>query len=167
MKLILSLIVLIGAVGFVFSLIVGGSYSYIFHILIVLLASLGYYKFQKRAQFIQSIINASKSYRNGAFEQRILRINVDADLKELSNNINILIDNLEAFMREIATSISCTQSGKFYRKAFAQGLKGSFVSNIHTINQALEKIEQNAKDNIKNALAKSLMDMSLGIKMLI
>ena len=82
-------------------------------------------------------------------------------MHEVADNINILIDNLEAFMREISTSIHCVQEGRYYRKAFAQGLKGDFIHNIEAINKTLESIEQNAKDNVKNALAKSLMDMSL------
>lgn len=140
----------------------GFSWHSICYVCIIVFALLGYYKFAQRAKFIRRVINISKCYRDGKFEKRMLHINVDKDLHELANNINILIDNLEAFMREISASINCTQEGRFYRKALAQGLNGSFASNIQAINEALTSIEQNAKDNVKNALAKSLMDMSLG-----
>lgn len=158
-----ALVVAFSLIGIVLDAIFYGfSWHSICYVCIIVFALLGYYKFAQRAKFIRRVINISKCYRDGKFEKRMLHINVDKDLHELANNINILIDNLEAFMREISASINCTQEGRFYRKALAQGLNGSFASNIQAINEALTSIEQNAKDNVKNALAKSLMDMSLG-----
>ncbi|CUU40722.1 methyl-accepting chemotaxis protein [Helicobacter typhlonius] len=163
MKLMTALVVAFSLIGIVLDAIFYGfSWHSICYVCIIVFALLGYYKFAQRAKFIRRVINISKCYRDGKFEKRMLHINVDKDLHELANNINILIDNLEAFMREISASINCTQEGRFYRKALAQGLNGSFASNIQAINEALTSIEQNAKDNVKNALAKSLMDMSLG-----
>ena len=163
MKLMTALVVAFSLIGIVLAAIFYGfSWHSICYVCIIVFALLGYYKFAQRAKFIRRVINISKCYRDGKFEKRMLHINVDKDLHELANNINILIDNLEAFMREISASINCTQEGRFYRKALAQGLNGSFASNIQAINEALTSIEQNAKDNVKNALAKSLMDMSLG-----
>ena len=162
MKIVFALLFLVCLCGIGIDVANGASYQLVCYGGIMLILCVGYFKLNKRATFIQSIIDTSRFYRNGEFEKRILHTDVDKDLRELAHNINTLIDNVEAFMREIGTSIRCTQQGDFYRKAFAQGLKGSFVSNIQTINQALESIEQNAKDNVKNALAKSLMNMSLG-----
>ena len=163
MKLMTALVVAFSLIGIVLDAIFYGfSWHSICYVCIIVFALLGYYKFAQRAKFIRRVINISKCYRDGKFEKRMLHINVDKDLHELANNINILIHNLEAFMREISASINCTQEGRFYRKALAQGLNGSFASNIQAINEALTSIEQNAKDNVKNALAKSLMDMSLG-----
>ena len=163
MKLMTALVVAFSLIGIVLDAIFYGfSWHSICYVCIIVFALLGYYKFAQRAKFIRRVINISKCYRDGKFEKRMLHINVDKDLHELANNINILIDNLEAFMREISASINCTQEGRFYRKALAQGLNGSFASNIQAINEALTSIEQNAKDNVKNALAKSLMDMCLG-----
>nr|WP_280524183.1 methyl-accepting chemotaxis protein [Helicobacter marmotae] len=163
MKSMIILIVFASFVGIGVDIVfIGLSWHSLIYAFIAIFALLGYYRFAKRAQFIQGIIHLSRSYARGEFEGRILHINVDKDLHELANNLNILIDNLEAFMREISASISCAQEGRFYRKAFGAGLSGAFCSNIATINQALASIEQNAKDNVKNALAKSLMDMSLG-----
>ncbi len=161
MKTMIAFVAILSLMGIILDISYNISIHSLCYGLIAVFALLSYYKLTQRAQFIQRIVECSKYYRNGEFEKRILRINVDKDLYELAHNINILIDNLEVFMREISTSVRSTQEGRYYRKAFAQGLKGAFAINIHNINQTLESIEQNAKDNIKNALAKSLMDMSL------
>ncbi|MCH5313299.1 MAG: chemotaxis protein [Helicobacter sp.] len=162
MKLMITFVVTFSLVGIIIdATLYTISWHSLCYILIIIFAFIGYYNFAKRAQFIQGIVNISRHYREGKFEKRLLHIKVDKDLHELADNINILIDNLEAFMREISTSIHCVQEGRYYRKAFAQGLKGDFIHNIEAINKTLESIEQNAKDNVKNALAKSLMDMSL------
>lgn len=146
MKLMTALVVAFSLIGIVLDAIFYGfSWHSICYVCIIVFALLGYYKFAQRAKFIRRVINISKCYRDGKFEKRMLHINVDKDLHELANNINILIDNLEAFMREISASINCTQEGRFYRKALAQGLNGSFASNIQAINEALTSIEQNAK----------------------
>ena len=162
MKIMTAFVVALSLIGIGIDIIFYGiSWHILCYILIMIFSYLGYHHFAKRARFIQQVVNISQYYREGKFEKRLLHINVDKDLHKLADNVNTLIDNVEAFMREISASIRCAQEGKFYRKAFEQGLKGAFVSNIQAINQALSSIEQNAKDNVKNALAKSLMDMSL------
>ena len=162
MKIMTAFVVALSLIGIGIDIIFYGiSWHILCYILIMIFSYLGYHHFAKRARFIQQVVNISQYYREGKFEKRLLHINVDKDLHKLADNVNTLIDNVEAFMREISASIRCAQEGRFYRKAFEQGLKGTFVSNIQAINQALSSIEQNAKDNVKNALAKSLMDMSL------
>ena len=120
---------------------------------------------QKTNALHKQILHSLNEYDKGMFESRIINIQNfkgNAELKEVASKLNTLIDNLEAFMREIATSIKCSQKGEYYRKAYPEGLKGSFKTNIDNINVALEQIEVNAKENIANALAKSLMNMSIG-----
>ncbi len=133
----------------------------IFGILTILLILI-YFKFAKRIDFLQKILDISTLWRQGRFEARITHIKGDQDLCTFANNINSIIDNLEAFMREISTAIQCSQQGKYYRLAFPQGLNSAFAANINNINKTLMKIEENAKNNLSNFLAKSLMNMSLG-----
>lgn len=132
------------------------------YVLICTVLGYGLLKFTKREYIIQNILKVTRQYQQGKFEQRVLHINGDSDLCEMANNLNTVADNLEAFMREISTAIHCSQDGKYYRLAYAQGLKGAFIQNVNSINKALLKIEENAKTNIQNALAKSLLDISLG-----
>ncbi len=140
----------------------GLSINLAFFALICIISSLALFKFRKREELIQKILKVSRLYQAGKFEARVLNVDGDLDLRTIANTLNNVADNLEAFMREISTAIKYSQEGKYFRLAIPQGLKGAFISNINGINDALSKIKENAKDNISNALAKSLMDMSLG-----
>ena len=163
MKKLLSLGIAISLLGLVLEAILYGlSFNLITFIALILLLYFSLIKFSKREALLQKSIKISNLYSKGKFEARILQIQGDEDLCTLANNINNLADNLEAFMREISTAIRCSQEGKYYRLAFPQGLNPAFSNNIESINKALIKIEENAKNNLSNFLAKSLMDMSLG-----
>ncbi|MCI5968691.1 methyl-accepting chemotaxis protein [Helicobacter sp.] len=163
MRNLLVLGIILCAIGFVLEAFMQGfSIFLLIYVLIGIILAYGIVKFTMRERLIQNILKVTKMYQKGQFEQRVLYIQGDEDLCEIANNINTVADNLEAFMREISTAVHCSQEGKYYRLAYAQGLKGAFIQNINYINKALLKIEENAKENIQNALAKSLLDMSLG-----
>lgn len=163
MKIFLISGIILSGVGIVLEIFLRGiSIHLAIFALLCLLFSLAFVKFRKREKLIQTILQVSRLYQQGKFEARVLRVEGDLDLCTIANTLNNVADNLEAFMREISTAIHCSQEGKYFRLAFPQGLKGAFISNINAINEALLKIKENAKDNVQNALAKSLMDMSLG-----
>ncbi|CAM2840236.1 methyl-accepting chemotaxis protein [Helicobacter burdigaliensis] len=130
-------------------------------LLSILCLLFAFIKIKSREDFVQQIIEVAKNYEAGKFEPRILNLSKDKDLLTMANSLNTTADNIEAFMREISSAIRSSQEGKYYRLAFPQGLKGAFYQNILSINQALIKIEENAKDNLSNALAKTLMNMNL------
>lgn len=162
MKILLWVAIVLSIVGIVLdALWYGFSPSMVVAGILIIVLGIAQYKMNLRAKLIQRILKVSERYRQGEFEDRVLFIQGDADLHHLANNINIVIDNIEAFMREIATAVKSTQEGRFYRKAMAQGLKGALSTSINTINSTLDKVEENAKENISNALAKALMNMSL------
>lgn len=163
MKNLLIIGIALSVVGLVFEIVLQGfSFSLLFFAILIAMLALGLFRFRKREAMIAKMLKVTNLYQQGKFEERVLHIHGDTDLCDMANNLNTIADNLEAFMREIASAIHCSQDGKYYRLAYSQGLKGAFVQNIESINGALLKIEKNAKDNIQNSLAKSLLDMSLG-----
>lgn len=111
---------------------------------------------------VDKILQMSQSLKNGDFENRVILPKGPKKLTQIADNINDLTDHLEAFLREIKTSIQSSSKNEFYRKGISEGLKGTLSSNIEDMNEVLGIIEKNYKENIKNALSKSLMDMSLG-----
>lgn len=80
------------------------------------------------------------------FEKHITHIKGRKDIMQICEQINDIIDHLEAFLREIKSAIECSKEGKFYRKALSGGLNTTFSQNIKGINNALNAIEHNAKD---------------------
>ena len=115
----------------------------------------------RHAQFLDRIIEVTEHAKDGDFESRVIHLHGDSKLVTLGGNLNVLLDNLEAFLREVNTSVSASQNHEFYRRALGEGLKGTFVKNIDSINFCLNSIETNAKESIQNSLARSLMNMSL------
>ncbi|HDZ5065383.1 TPA: hypothetical protein RTH03_001213 [Campylobacter jejuni] len=112
---------------------------------------------------IDKFLLLSRELKEGNFDNRIIYIKAkNKKLAEIADNLNNTIDGLEAYLREINTSISCSQKGEFYRKALPEGLKGIFAHNIEFINKALANIEITARSTFKNALSRTLMDLSLG-----
>ncbi|EGG1765538.1 bipartate energy taxis response protein CetA [Campylobacter coli] len=112
---------------------------------------------------IDNLLVLCRELKEGNFDNRIIYVKTKSKkLAEIADNLNNTIDGLEAYLREINTSISCSQKGEFYRKALPEGLKGIFAHNIEFINKALANIEVTARSTFKNALSRTLMDLSLG-----
>lgn len=154
--LVLNIVALICA--FVFKEFV----SFAFLVILCLICGFFLYKNKKNYHFIDKILELSRELKNGNFDGRVVYIQCqDVKLKEIADNLNNAIDGLEAYLREINTSISSSQKGEYYRRAIPEGLKGIFAHNIKFINQALDDIENTAKSVFKNALSRKLMDISL------
>lgn len=114
------------------------------------------------SEMIEKLFALSNYLKEGDFDKRVIYIKSKSKkLAQIADNLNNMIDGLEAYLREINTSITCSQNNEFYRKALPEGLKGIFAHNIEFINKALSNIEVTAKSAFKNALSKTLMDLSL------
>ncbi|HEG7923073.1 TPA: bipartate energy taxis response protein CetA [Campylobacter jejuni] len=150
----------IGVLGVIFIHIFVGA------IIFVLIAVLMIYLLRQHKDeqiMIDKFLVLCRELKEGNFDNRIIYVKTKSKkLAEIADNLNNTIDGLEAYLREINTSISCSQKGEFYRKALPEGLKGNFAHNIEFINKALANIEVTARSTFKNALSRTLMDLSLG-----
>ncbi|ENJ1611895.1 bipartate energy taxis response protein CetA [Campylobacter coli] len=135
-------------------------------IIFVLIAVLMIYLLRQHKDeqsMIDKLLILCRELKEGNFDNRIIYVKTKSKkLAEIADNLNNTIDGLEAYLREINTSISCSQKGEFYRKALPEGLKGIFAHNIEFTNKALANIEVTARSTFKNALSRTLMDLSLG-----
>ncbi|HEH3676363.1 TPA: bipartate energy taxis response protein CetA [Campylobacter jejuni] len=151
----------IGVLGVIFIHIFVGA------IIFVLIAVLMIYLLRQHKDeqiMIDKFLVLCRELKEGNFDNRIIYVKTKSKkLAEIADNLNNTIDGLEAYLREINTSLySCSQKGEFYRKALPEGLKGIFAHNIEFINKALANIEVTARSTFKNALSRTLMDLSLG-----
>ncbi|EBD1680039.1 bipartate energy taxis response protein CetA [Campylobacter jejuni] len=151
---------IIGVLGVIFIHIFVGV------IIFILIAVLMIYLLRQHKDeqiMIDKFLVLCRELKEGNFDNRIIYVKTKSKkLAEIADNLNNTIDGLEAYLREINTSISCSQKGEFYRKALPEGLKGIFAHNIEFINKALANIEVTARSTFKNALSRTLMDLSLG-----
>ena len=109
---------------------------------------------------IKDATEVAKKVSRGEFEFRITNIPDVPIYKDLFWGINNMLDQLEAFMREIKTSVEYAHQQKFFRKVLPMGLKGAFAVNAKDINIAIGAMQENDDFNRQNALSRELAKLS-------
>ncbi len=80
----------------------------------------------------------------GDLERRVLGCSADGDLGRMAKSINHLLDVTDAFVREARASLEHASEGKFYRRVLERGLPGTFGGTAGVINQATERMGEQA-----------------------
>ena len=135
---------------------------------ILILLSGGYLIFQKEEKencnLIQKIKEVIKNASEGNFEKRITHINPNDPYYDLAWAANDLLDQLEAFQRDIAESISAAKNGIDYRDIAPQGYKGQFRTTVNIINEAVKSISIAIKEQARSELFITLNNLGGGVK---
>lgn len=111
---------------------------------------------------LQKISRISKEISKGRFDNRVTGIKTMDELGTLSWQINDALDQIEAYFSEIGTAFQYASEGKYYRKAQAEGLHGTFAININNINNSLACMAENSKHTAKNELHAQIERLSTG-----
>jgi len=106
------------------------------------------------------IVDASK----GNFQKRIIHIKNDNPNSEFAWAVNDLLDQLEAFVRDIKESVNAAKNGIDYRDIAPQGYKGQFRSTVEIINDAVSSISIALKEQARSELFITLNNLGGGIK---
>ncbi len=113
-----------------------------------------------RSEFIRQIETAVQSAAAGNFDPRITRIRTQDALGRLAWHVNDLLDQCEAYFREISTSTRSASERKFYRKPFPAGLHGILTQSLDSVRQSLDVIEANGKFQLRNELLSNLSQIN-------
>ncbi len=97
---------------------------------------------------------------DGFLEDRITNIKDKGQMGQLCWSINNMLDQLEAFMREVDTAVEYANNSKFFRPALSKGLKGLFATNMEDINKVIGSMKENHEFHKRNALISSLSKLS-------
>ena len=103
-----------------------------------------------------------KAY-DGDLEARITNITDKGELFDLSCGTNDLLDQLEAFMREIRAGVNEASRDRFHRKVIAKGLKGAFNYNSALVNIGIESMHDSFVDLQRNAVNAQLSTIGEGV----
>ena len=106
------------------------------------------------------IINASQ----GDFSKRITKIKKEDPLYNMAWAANDILDQLEAFQRDIAESINAAKNGIDYRDIALEGYKGQFRTTVSVINEAVKSISVALQEQARSELFITLNEMGGGIK---
>lgn len=101
---------------------------------------------------------------NGNFENRITHIDLSDPSSKAAWALNDLLDQLEAFERDIKESIEAAKNGIDYRDIAPQGYKGTFRRTVIMLNDAIDAISTALKEQARSELAMTLNNLGGGIK---
>ncbi len=116
------------------------------------------------AQTYEKLLSVTSEAKSGNLEPRVVGIDINTPLGKVSNNINELLDQVEALQRETITSIDRAQEGKVYRNIFCSGFKGGFKRNAIRTSEGIEGVIDGQKGKAKGVLANKFDELSNGTK---
>lgn len=100
----------------------------------------------------------------GDLEQRITHIKSDdKGQEELAWAVNDVLDQLEAFMRDVSTSIEMASAGNTFRHTFPSGLHGMFKETCLKFNGSIEAISLGHKTKVRGDVAAKLNNLGGGL----
>jgi len=96
----------------------------------------------------------------GRFHGRITQIPHTGELGELAWEINEMMDQMEAYFREVETAFNSAVEGRFHRKAMSDGLHGEFRDSLERVNLGLKSMEENVTYVARNELLSQVNEMN-------
>ncbi|EDM23880.1 methyl-accepting chemotaxis protein [Caminibacter mediatlanticus] len=115
-------------------------------------------------ELLQKIQYVIKKAANGDFNERITNIPHSSPYYNFAWDVNDLLDQLEAFERDIKESIHAAESGIDYRDIALQGYKGRFRATAEMINEAVKAISTAIKEQNRSELFITLNNLGGGVK---
>ena len=88
----------------------------------------------------------------GHFSERITGIDDSNEIGRLCWNMNDMLDQLETYFREEATTFRSHLDGKFFRKTFPEGLHSGFRQGMESHNVLLEAMANQTQIQMRNHL---------------
>ncbi len=82
---------------------------------------------------------------DGRLRSRILGIRGHGNIGEMLRDINLLLDQVEAFTKELDAAMKAAAEGRFYRKIQQRGLRGEFRRYAASVNATLTHMEDNVQ----------------------
>ena len=136
-----------------------GFFVNFYYILIPLLGliigALALVQIRSDKSILAEISDLMQKVSSGKLEQRMVLIRGDGELKNVANNFNEMLDQIETFMREAGTVIGAAEKEHFYRKTLKRGMRGKFGSGLINIDAPLKKLEEsNRQSNLDKTFSK-------------
>lgn len=141
--------------------IVVSSIFIIVSVVFFLIATLGLQKYSKQ---IKKMNELTKECSQGVLYHRITHIDKTEEIGALAWSINNMLDQFEAFSRDMDASLKAVTQGQTHRKMMPSGLHGDFVRLSNEINTALETIAvAQSKDEFIQKMSSTLEQYSNGV----
>ncbi|MCF8240947.1 MAG: methyl-accepting chemotaxis protein [Melioribacteraceae bacterium] len=99
----------------------------------------------KQTELLPKINSLTQNIADGEFEYRITGIDETTELGQVAWTLNDLLDQMEAFSREIKTIVQCISEEKFYRTLQYAGMHGQMLHTMKAVGDAIELTKEKAK----------------------
>ncbi len=119
---------------------------------------------QTNSTLVTQIEEVTLAAANGNLEVRVTGINPKDSLATTAWNLNNLLDQMEAMMRNTTTAIEQANAGVTHRKVFSDGLKGNFAKTCELTSVAIDSIVESKKGQLKATLSLGLEEASGGVQ---
>ncbi len=121
-------------------------------------------KQKNNSNLAKKIEEVTAQAASGNLEARVTGIDAKDPLAKAAWNLNNLLDQMEAMMRNTSTAIEQATQGITYRKVFCEGLKGSFAKTCQLTSIATGSVIESQKTQLKATLSLKLDEASGGVK---
>lgn len=91
---------------------------------------------------IEEIIRCLEASNRGDLERRLVRTGATGRMQRVVDQINLLLDTSDAFVREAGSTAQAASDGKYYRKFLVTGLQGRFRQGASSINDVSDAMKQ-------------------------
>jgi methyl-accepting chemotaxis protein len=113
---------------------------------------------------LDAILEVTTKAGNGELSNRIETVEDSSKEGKIAWAINDMLDQTEVILRETRNSIKEINQGKLYRCTFPQGLHNEFYITAKAIDQAINIMRANVKDQIRGRLTSRFNKIGDGIK---
>ena len=115
-------------------------------------------------QILKQIYDVVTKAANGNLSNRISVTDDKTIAEKTAWAINDMLDQTEVLLRETRNTIKEINQGKLYRSTFPQGLHNEFNITARAIEQAVNIMRHNVKDQIRGSLTSKFSRIGNGIK---
>lgn len=95
-------------------------------------------------RMLDQVVEVTSEAAQGNLEARMLRCEDSEESRHLARSVNHLLDMTDAFLREAGAALEHASHGKFFRRVLLRGMQGTFRHKSQLINEATQKMAQNA-----------------------
>jgi methyl-accepting chemotaxis protein len=115
---------------------------------------------KKPFQVLDQVTGMMNEAYHGRFGRRITNIPDMGEIGEMAWQINEVLDQLEAFFREVDTAFTYASQGRYFRRTHPEGLHGHFHQTLLRINNSLQAMEENAEFVSRNELLSRVNELN-------
>ena len=130
--------------------------------LTTLLLGLILYTVHRILRAVAKLTDNLKEAARGNLDQRMTHIKTGAATHELAWALNDLLDQQEAYFREVFSAFEHATHGQTFRLAMDQGLHGAFKDAMVRVNVSVESLGQVQQLSLKEKLISRITDLNSG-----